>query len=93
MKTWLLEVGLKTFGPSAIRGAVLGIGTFIAAKAGMLSAFGVMYDSATHILTVNLDHLQLALVALIPAIGAGLIKATQTTATKAIQPKTEEPKQ
>lgn len=90
MRTWLLEVGLKTFGPSAIRGAVLGIGTFIAAKAGMLSAFGVVYDATTHILSVNLDHLQLALVALIPAIGAGLIKVTQKQTTDIVKPKTED---
>ena len=90
MKNWLLEVGLKTFGPSAVRGAVLGIGGFLAAKSGALEPFGVLYDTATHIVTIHLDKLNLAFVALLPALGAGLIKVTQKQTTDIVKPKTEE---
>lgn len=74
LKGWLVDVLLKKFGPSAIRGAILGLGGFLAAKEGVLSAFGIVYDKTSHILAINLDTLSLLGVAAIPALGAGLIK-------------------
>ena len=95
MKKWLIEVGLKTFGPSAIRGAVLGIAGWLMAKGGMLEPFGIVSDAALNITTIYWDKLSIALVAVIPAIGAGLIKVTQKQGTevaqKVLPQKTEEP--
>ena len=52
LKGWLINVAIKKFGPSAVRGAILGLGGFLAAKEGLLSTFGIVYDKASHILTV-----------------------------------------
>lgn len=93
LKTWIIDVLIKKFGPSFIRGAILGLAGFIAAKEGLLAHFGVVYDAASHIVTVNLDTLNIGLVALIPAIGGGVIKvlnhhadtAVKTLANKTVQ--------
>lgn len=88
MKDWLINVGLKTFGPSAIRGGVLGLAGWLMARENLLSVFGVVSDATAHTTTIYWDKLSIALIAALPAIGAGLIKVTQQT----IQSKTEEPK-
>lgn len=90
MKDWLINFGLKTFGPSAARGAVLGIAGWLMARENLLSAFGVVSDAAAHTTIIYWDKVSLALIAALPAIGAGLIKVTQRQTEKAIQPKTEE---
>lgn len=74
LKNWLIEVVVKKMGPSAIRGAILGLAGFLAAKEGALGAFGIVYDTSAHIITISLDKLNLALVALLPAAGAAVIK-------------------
>ena len=93
MKEWLLEVGVKTFGPSAIRGAILGISGWLLAKEGALSAFGIVSDAAAHTTIIYWDRLSMALIVGLPAIIAGVIKATQHQATQIItKPKEEAPK-
>lgn len=74
LKGWLINVAIKKFGPSAVRGAILGLGGWLAAKEGLLSAFGIVYDKTSHILTINLDSLSMLAVAGLPALGAGVIK-------------------
>ena len=94
-KGWLLDVLIKKAGPSAIRGALLGLGGWIAAKSGILGTFGVAYDSAHQIITLDLNTLNIALVALLPAVGAAAIKILNhhaDTATTAILKPQETPK-
>ena len=74
LKGWLINVAIKKFGPSAVRGAILGLGGWVAAKEGLLAPLGIIYDAATHILTINLDTLSIWAVAGLPALGAGVIK-------------------
>lgn len=90
MKDWLINFGLKTFGPSAVRGAILGLAGWLMARENLLTAFGIVSDAAAHTTTLHWDQLSLGVIALLPAIGAGLIKVTQKQTTQAIQPKTEE---
>jgi hypothetical protein len=85
LKGWLIDVAIKKFGPSAIRGAILGLGGFLAAKSGLLSSFGIVYDQATHILTINLDAISLLAVAGLPAVGAGVIKVLNHQADEAVK--------
>ena len=84
LKEWLINVAIKKFGPSAIRGAILGLGSFLAAKEGLLSTFGIVYDKTSHILTVNLDTLSLLGVAALPAVGAGVIIVLNHHADEAV---------
>lgn len=85
LKGWLINVAIKKFGPSAVRGAILGLGGFLAAKEGLLSTFGIVYDKASHILTVNLDALSLIAVAGLPALGAGVIKVLNHHTDEAVK--------
>jgi hypothetical protein len=95
MKNWLIEVGLKTMGPSAVRGAILGIAGWLLAREGALSAFGIISDAAAHTTTIYWDKVSIALIAALPAIGAAVIKMTQHQGTQVIQnvtqPKEETP--
>lgn len=87
MKDWLIDVLLKKFGPSALRGAVLAVGTFLVAKHDLLAPLGIVYDQATHILTVNFDTFSMWGSILIVSSGAGLIKVLNhhaDEATKAV---------
>ena len=85
LKTWVIDVLIKKFGPSAVRGAVLGIASWLVAKHEMLAPLGIVYDAATHILTVNLDTLSVWGVAAIPAIGAGVIKVLNHHTDEAVK--------
>lgn len=73
-KNWVVQILIKKFGPSAVRGAILGLVGWVAAKEGLLTPLGIIYDTATHILTINLDTLSIWAVAGLPALGAGVIK-------------------
>lgn len=86
IKLWLIEVGIKKFGPSAVRGAILGIGGWVVAKEGILAPLGILYDQTTHILTIHLDTLSIWAVAGLPALGAGLIKVANHHADQAAAP-------
>lgn len=91
LKQWLIEVAVKKMGPSAIRGAILGLFGWLMAKEGMLSSFGVVLDQATHTITIHLDQLNMVLVAGLPAALAAVIKMLNhhaDTAVKAILPQT-----
>lgn len=98
LKVWFIEIAIKKFGPSAVRGAVLGLGSWVAAKEGLLAPVGIIYDTATHILTINLDTLSIWAVAGLPAIGAGLIKVLNHKGNEVVKkvlplpPPTEEKK-
>lgn len=71
LKTWLIRVGLQKMGPSAIRAAIAGFAGLLIAKAGLLEQYGVVYDQATHVLSLHLDKLQ----AWLTVSGLGLITA------------------
>lgn len=86
LKGWLINVAIKKFGPSAVRGAILGLGGWVAAKEGLLAPLGIIYDAATHILTINLDTLSIWAVAGLPAIGAGIIKVLNHHADEVAAP-------
>lgn len=89
MKDWLIEAGLKTFGPSAIRGAVLGISGWLLVRSDMLDKFGIVSDAAQHITTIHWDKLSMAAIAALPAILAGAIKLMQYHGTQAVQAVTQ----
>lgn len=86
IKKWAIEIAIKKFGPSAVRGAILGISGFVAAKHELLAPLGIIYDAATHILTVNFDKLSLWAVAGLPAVGAGVIKIMNHHVDQAVKP-------
>lgn len=64
----------------------MGLGGWLAAKEGLLSTFGIVYDKASHILTINLDTLSLLAVAGLPALGAGVIKVLNHHADEVAAP-------
>lgn len=73
-KEWLLEVAVKKMGPSAVRGAILGVSGWLIAKQGLLSAYGVLSDSTAHTTTIYWDKLNMALVLALPAGLGAVIK-------------------
>jgi hypothetical protein len=93
MKNWLVEVGVKTFGPSAVRGAVLGIAGWLMAKEGMLAPFGIVSDAVAKTTTIYWEQLSAAIILGLPALIAGIVKLTQRegekVVTKVTQPKPE----
>jgi hypothetical protein len=74
MKEWLMEVVVKKMGPSALRGAVLGVFGWLMARQGLLDSFGVVSDAANHTTTVYWDKLSTALIVALPALLAAVIK-------------------
>src|SRR5262245_41349917 len=48
LKVWLVEVGVKKMGPSAIRGAILGLFGWLMTKEGLLASFGIVSDATAH---------------------------------------------
>lgn len=84
IKGWLLEVGLKKLGPSAIRGAVLGLSGWLIAREGLLAPFGIVSDAVTHTTTIYWDRLNLALIASFPALLAAAIKLVNHQAVQAL---------
>ncbi len=75
VQTWLLEVGAKELLPSLIRGAIAFILAYLAAHAGILAKIGVSVAGNT--LIVNLDTLQIFLVALLMGTLTALLRAAQ----------------
>lgn len=86
LKTWLIEMGIKTAGPSAIRGAILGISAWFMAKDNMLSAYGIVSNATLHTTTIYWDKVSVALILGLPAAIAAVIKVTNTHAAAAIKP-------
>lgn len=84
-KTWLIEIGIKTAGPSAIRGAILGISAWLLAKENVLSAYGIVSDAALHTTTIYWDKVSVALVLGLPAAIAAIIKVGNKHANTAIK--------
>jgi hypothetical protein len=93
---WLEKVGLTQFGPSAVRGAILGIAGWLLTKNGMLSHWGIVSDAAAHTTTIYWNELSVAAIAGLPAVIAGVVKLLQYHGTNAInavsQPQGEPPK-
>lgn len=86
LKQWAIEVAIKKMGPSAIRGAILGIFSWVLAKQGTLSAFGIVADQATHTITIYLDQLSMFLIAGLPAVLAAGIKMVNHHADEVVLP-------
>lgn len=89
LKEWLLEVGIKKMGPSALRAGFLAVGGFIAAKAGMFSSFGVVYDKVNHLITIDLNQLNAAATTYLigsAAAGGALIKMLNHHADEVVLP-------
>lgn len=76
IKLWAINVGLKKMGPSLIRAALAWVIAMVAAHAGMLSTFGIIYDKAAQTITLHLDTLQTWLL----GGGLGLLTAALTAA-------------
>ena len=74
LKAWLVQIGIKRLGPSAIRGAILGLSGWLMAKGGMLESFGIISDAAAHTTTIYWDKMNDGLILLLPAIMAAVIK-------------------
>ena len=86
LKQWVIEVAVKKMGPSAIRGAILGIFGWILAKQGALAYFGIVADQAAHTITINLDQLSMFLIAGLPAALAATIKMVNHHADEVVLP-------
>lgn len=76
LKLWLVNVGLQKMAPSLIRAALAWVLMMLAAHAGALSVFGVVYDKAAQTITLHLDTLQTYLI----GGGLGLLTAALTAA-------------
>lgn len=86
LKEWLIEVAVKKMAPSAIRGAILGIFSWVLAKQGALAAFGIVADQASHTITIHLDQLSMFLIAGLPAALAAGIKMVNHHADEVVLP-------
>lgn len=72
LKRFLLEVGIRKMGPSAIRAAILAVAGFVAAKAELFAQLGIVYDATAKLITIDLAKLDSgAAVLLIGTAGAG----------------------
>lgn len=74
LKDWVIDVLIKKMGPSAIRAGILGLVVLLAAHQEVLVQFGIVYDAAARVITINLDKMNLGLVFLLPAVGGAVIK-------------------
>lgn len=81
IKTWAVE----TFGPSAIRGVILGAFGVLVTHSQMLSKFGIITDSVAHTTTIHWTTASDVLVPIVIAIVAGFIKTGHVTLTNVIQ--------
>lgn len=94
MKDWLIEVGLKKLGPSAIRATLAALTGVILAHSNSLSALGIGYDNTTDTIvwhlttarawmgTVGLGLLASGFMAVQHHLGAAVSGAPQTGGTK-----------
>ena len=87
IKLWISEVLIKKIAPSALRGAIMALTTFLVAHAGLLGNWGVVYDATTRTITLNLDKLSIALIIGLPAIIAAVIKLVNHTGNQIVLPK------
>lgn len=85
LKEWLIETALNKMGPSAIRGAVLGVFGWVLIRNGLLAPYGIVSDAVTHTTTIHWDQLSGWAIAALPALLAAIIKGVQHTGTKAIK--------
>lgn len=58
LKTWLVEVGIKKMGPSAIRAALAAFVGYLMAHANLLAQYGIVYDKATDTIFWHLTTLR-----------------------------------
>lgn len=86
LKTYLLTVGLEKYLPVAMLSLLAALGTFMAAHAGLLQAWGVTYGTwpiafATQpsgpCIVIELDTMSSASIALIVSLVSVIIRATQ----------------
>jgi hypothetical protein len=73
-QTWLTEVVISKGGPSAIRGAIVGISGWLILKSSILANYGVVSDATAHTTTISWDKLNAALILLLPGILAAITK-------------------
>lgn len=85
LKGWLINVVIKKFGPSAVRGAILGLTGFLAARHELLAPLGIVYTQTTNILTIDFNIMSIWAVAALPAIGAGIIKILNHQSNEAVK--------
>jgi hypothetical protein len=83
-KLWVVDVLIKKLGPSALRGALLALTTFLIAHANILGSYGVIYDAATGTITLNLGKLSMALILGLPALIAAILKLTSHSASEVV---------
>ena len=69
IKAWVVD----TWGPSALRGGVLGICGMLIAHTTLLSKFGIVTDAVTNTTTIHWTKLSDAAVPIIVAVIAGFI--------------------
>jgi xanthine/uracil/vitamin C permease (AzgA family) len=76
IKEWLIKVGIKKMGPSAIRAAIAALVGIMAAHAGLLSELGIVSDKALNTITIDLNKLT----AWFSVTGIGIITAALAAA-------------
>lgn len=76
IKIWLLNVGLRQMGPSAIRAAIAALVGLLVAHSGMLEKLGIVYIAASEDIVIHLTTLK----AWLGVTGIGLITALLTAA-------------
>ena len=92
LRALLLQLGLQQFGPSAVRGIILGAAGWLLVRNGALSAYGIVSDAAAHTTIIYWDKLSVATIAALPAIIAGIIKLIQYHGTNVVTSLKGEPK-
>ena len=90
IKWYVVEIGIKKYGPVGVMAGMAALGTFLAAHAGMLEQWGVTYGTwPLHITTppsgqvilIELDTTSQAVIALVASLAAMAIRAGQHHAT------------
>lgn len=97
LKTWLIQVGIKTAGPSGIRAMIQAIVAFFIVHGNALAQWGV--TTTGHVTTIDWDKAGVVLIGLLPMLamaiktgqfhaGAFLTGAPQSGADMASMPQT-----
>jgi hypothetical protein len=76
LKTYFIEVILKKYGPSFVKGAIASLFVYFGSHQGLLNSLGITWDASGHTLDIDFDTLGLwAFTA-----GSGLLMAALTAA-------------
>lgn len=95
IKTWLVEVGLRKLGPTAMASAISALFALLAAHQGLLEQWGITYGiwplswasgqvPSGHVILIELDTISTSALTLIAALATAAMAAAQHHATAVV---------